>query len=100
MAVGAVREAAARAAPVEGAATGMAAAAPMVVAAATTVGAVAGAAGVWEAGSLAAVFGVLRYVASYALWMKSDAVIDEPPPVFAPECAMLLVKCFVRMVSP
>ena len=43
---------------------------------------------------------LLHCVASYASWTSPYAVIDEPPPVFAPECAMLLVKCFVRMVSP
>lgn len=43
---------------------------------------------------------LLHCVASYASWTSPYAVIDEPPPVFALECAVLLVKCFVRMVSP
>ena len=43
---------------------------------------------------------LLHCVASYASWTSPYAVIDEPPPVFALECAVLLVRCFVRMVSP
>ena len=43
---------------------------------------------------------VASYASWYASWTSPYAVIDEPPPVFAPECAMLLVKYFARMVSP